>query len=312
MQDRREFIKNSIYISSFTMIAGSALSACSKKTNYNLLQQIPSTSPYTMKHLRGKVGYFKERGGTIGWLIDQKESAVVDTQFPDQAKHFIEERNKLTTGVIQAVFNTHHHGDHTAGNIAFKDLTKVVIAHENSLKHQRESAEKSNSLANTLLPNETFRESYKTKIGSENISCHYFGVAHTDGDSIVHFEDSNVIHLGDLVFNRRFPYIDMAAGASISNWVNVLDKVKNYADDSTQFICGHAGEKYDIIINKEDIKAFQNYLTKLHDFGKKSIMDGLAKEQVLANTKVIPGAEEWTGDGIARSIEAIYTELNRK
>ncbi|MFM2395173.1 MAG: hypothetical protein RLZZ546_3156, partial [Bacteroidota bacterium] len=165
------------------------------------------------------------------------------------------------------------------------------------------------NLDQVLLPNITFDNTYKTKVGSEDIVCYYYGEAHTDGDSIVHFQDSNVAHIGDLVFNRRFPYIDKGANASIKNWIVVLDHILNQFDNGTKMICGHAGQGYDVVIGKEEVKAFQNYLSKLLIFGEKSIKEGKTLAQLISETKVIPGAEEWKGDGIQRSLEAVYAEI---
>ena len=149
-----------------------------------------------------------------------------------------------------------------------------------------------------------------TKIGKENISCHYCGAAHTNGDSIVHFEDSNVVHIGDLVFNRRFPYIDKGAGASIQGWIAVHDALLRYISKDTLIICGHAGQGYDVIIGSEDIKAFQNYLIRLLSFAKQNIAAGVTLESLKKTATVIPGAEQWQGDGISRSLDAAYIELN--
>jgi glyoxylase-like metal-dependent hydrolase (beta-lactamase superfamily II) len=76
---------------------------------------------FEMEILRGNVGYFSERGGTIGWLMEDDGIVVVDTQFPEQAGHFIEELQKESQAPIEYLINTHHHQDHTSGNIAFKD-----------------------------------------------------------------------------------------------------------------------------------------------------------------------------------------------
>ena len=125
-------------------------------------------------------------------------------------------------------------------------------------------------------------------------------------------QNANVAHLGDLVFNRRFPYIDTGAGANISNWVNVLDDVLNTYDNETIFMWGHARDGFDIKGGKEDIKAFQNYLEKLLDFGEKSIKAGKSLEELMENTTVIPGAEEWQGKGIERSLKAVYAEIGKE
>ena len=77
-----------------------------------------------------------------------------------------------------------------------------------------------------------------------------FGAGHTNGDSIIHFEEANIVHLGDLLFNRRHPYIDKSVRANISNWIKLLDKTASTFDKKTKYICGHAGEGYDILVKK--------------------------------------------------------------
>ncbi len=309
MSDRRKFLQDSAKGILGAYLLGTSISSCGKKTNYNLLGTMPETSPFQMKHLRGKVGYFTEKGGTIGWMVDGKKSVIVDTQFPEQAANLMGQMKKITDEKIDIIFNTHHHGDHTSGNIFFKDKVDQVIAHTNSLINQKNAATQKNNLKDVLLPTITFENTYQTKVGNESIRCYYYGPAHTNGDSIVHFQESNVVHLGDLLFNRRFPYIDMGAGASVKNWINVHEQILNQFDKETIFLGGHAGQGYDVVATKEDIKAFQNYLSKLYAFGEKCVKEGKTKEQVLAEYKVIPGAEEWKGDGINRSIDAVYFEL---
>jgi glyoxylase-like metal-dependent hydrolase (beta-lactamase superfamily II) len=164
-------------------------------------------------------------------------------------------------------------------------------------------------LNNIHLPNIIFKDSYLTKVGKESIKSYYFGAGHTNGDIIIHMQDSNVVHIGDLVFNRRFPYIDKGAGASIKNWITILEKIKTTFDIDTIFICGHAGQGYDVIVNKNDISAFQNYLSKLLELGEKCKKEGMDLETAKANIKVIPGAEEWQGDGIIRSLDALFAEM---
>jgi glyoxylase-like metal-dependent hydrolase (beta-lactamase superfamily II) len=265
-----------------------------------------------MKHLRGHVGYFTEKGGTIVWYADKKNSAIVDTQFPEQINHLISEFKKFTNPSIEAVFNTHHHGDHTSGNISLKPFAQKIIAHANSKINQERSAKQKNNLNDVALPTLVFDKELTEKVGEETIHCSYFGRGHTNGDAVIHFQHSNIAHIGDLLFNRRFPYIDMGAGASIKLWHETLESIKSYYDHETMFICGHAAEGYDVVVNKNDISAFQNYLEKLLAFGEKAISEGRTLEEVKASTKTIPGAEEWKGDGISRSLDAVYVELNPK
>ena len=89
-----------------------------------------------MSSIRNNVGLFTERGGTIGWMISENGIVVVDTQFPEQSVHLIDEIKKQSGRKIDLLINTHHHGDHSGGNISFKGITNMLLAHENSRKNQ--------------------------------------------------------------------------------------------------------------------------------------------------------------------------------
>ncbi|RZL30341.1 MAG: MBL fold metallo-hydrolase, partial [Pedobacter sp.] len=234
--------------------------------------------------------------------------AVVDAQFPTSAPHVIEELKKLGEKPFKYLINTHHHGDHTAGNIAFKGLAEKVVAHQNSLVNQKKTAEKANNLDKQLLPDTTFGTGWKAPVGDEKISAYYYGSGHTNGDAVYHFENANIVHVGDLVFNRRFPYIDKENGAHIGNWITALDKIQNQFDKDTLFIWGHSLDPEKVTGNKADVKAFQNYLQNLLKLVSGEITAGKSKEDILKIT-TIPNAPEWQGDGIQRSLGAAYDEL---
>ena len=304
---RRNFLTTSAQATAYTFLF-SQLYACKIKSKFIA----PVGQDYDMQMLRGGVGYFTERGGTIGWMATKDGIVVVDTQFPEQSNHLLAEIDKLDLGNIDLLINTHHHGDHTAGNPVFKDRTDMILAHSNSRKNQEASAIKRGTEDKQLYPTDTFRTSISRNIGSEIVTLDYHGAAHTDGDALVHFENANVVHLGDLVFNRRFPYIDMSAGANIESWIKVLDKATANYDDKAIYIWGHARDGFEVTGGKEDIKAFQNYLEKLLTFGEKSLRASIPLDKLKETTKVIPGAEEWMGKGIERSLDAVYAELARE
>jgi len=295
--ERRNFIKNSALAMAMLALY---------KTDAFAQQEL--LRAYNFKPLRNNVGIFTEQGGTIGWLNAGNGFVVVDAQFPTSAPHVIEELKKLGDKPFKYLINTHHHGDHTAGNIAFKDLAQKVVAHQNSLVNQKRAAEKANNLDKQLLPDMTFGTGWKAKVGDEKISAYYYGSGHTNGDAVYHFENSNIVHVGDLVFNRRFPYIDRENGAHIGNWITALDKITNQFDNDTLFIWGHSLDPEKVTGNKADIKAYQNYLQSLLSFVGAEIKAGKSKDEILKAT-TIPGAPEWKGDGIQRSLTAAYDEL---
>jgi len=293
--ERRLFIKS-------TALTAGVLALCPRELFAHF------ADPWKIKMLRNDIGIFTERGGTIGFMLSKKGIVVVDSEFPEQAGHLISDLKARSDKPFQLLINTHHHGDHTAGNIAFKDLVPHVVGHENCLSNHKRVAEQQKSVDKQLFADLTFKDSWKKKIGAEKIKAHYFGAAHTNGDAIIHFQHANVAHMGDLVFNRRYAFIDRSAGANIKSWIQVLDKTLTTFDDQTIFIFGHAFDPEKVTGNKEDIKAMQNYLAQLLQFVEGEIKAGKTKEEIV-KAKSIPGVPEWQGDGIERGLTAAYEEL---
>jgi glyoxylase-like metal-dependent hydrolase (beta-lactamase superfamily II) len=269
-------------------------------------RMIPAT--YNMKLLRRNVGIFNEKGGTIGWLIQPEGIVVIDTQWKEQSEHLLDEIRKKQEGPVQLLINTHHHGDHTSGNIAYKGIAKNILAHENSKVNQLAAAQKNSNMDDQLFPDITYADHWQQSIGDETIDIQYLGPAHTNGDSIIHFQKANIVHCGDLVFNRRYPYIDKTSGASIENWIEILQQMQSYYDNDALFIFGHTREGYEVTGDKSDLAAFADYLTALLEFVSFQIRSGNSKEQILMANE-IPGAPQWTGEGIERSLNAALEEL---
>ena len=151
--------------------------------------------PWKITMLRNNVGIFTERGGTIAFMLSKKAIVVVDAQFPDQSKHLIDELKKRSDKPFKLLINTHHHGDHTAGNISFKGIAEHVLAHENSLKNQKTSAVANKSEDKQLYPDQTYSNTWTQKIDKEKINLSYHGTGHTNGDSFVHFQHANIVFL---------------------------------------------------------------------------------------------------------------------
>lgn len=275
-----------------------------------LLATIQQQPAYKIKSLRGNVSIFSERGGTIAFYESKDGFTVIDSQFPEPAKHLIDEFKKIKELPVKFLINTHHHGDHTGGNISFKDIAEHVAGHENCLANYKRVSEQNKSVDKQLFQDITFGDSWKQKIGKEKIRSYYFGPAHTNGDAIIHFEQANIAHMGDLLFNRMHPYIDRSAGASIVNWIQVLQKTLKTFDKDTQFIFGHATDPEKVTGSKEDLVAFEVYLQKLLDFVSSEIKAGTSKEAILKN-KDIPGLN-WKAPGAERSLTAAYEELTSK
>jgi glyoxylase-like metal-dependent hydrolase (beta-lactamase superfamily II) len=277
-------------------------------SKWEALADVMKQAGFEITMLTDQIGIFTEKGGTILFHLNQKGIVVVDSQFPDTAVHLIEELKKKSSNPFKYLINTHHHSDHTAGNIAFKDLVKNVVAHENAAINQKAVAVKQKTEDKQLYPDTTFSKTWNKKFGREKMALYYFGPGHTNGDIVVHFKKDNIVHVGDLMFNRRYPYIDKSAGANIKNWIKVLQQIQEKFNDKTRFVFGHANEKYNVTGTKADLKAFEHFLSQLLQFVAGEIQSGKTKEEII-KAKLIPGNTEWVGDGIERGLTAAYTEL---
>ena len=296
---RRSFLRT-------TGLTAGILALSSKDLMAAFLQQ----PAYKIKMLRGDVSIFSERGGTIGFYPSKDGYVVVDSQFADTAKHLIDELKKINDKPFKLLINTHHHGDHTSGNISFKDNVEHVAGHVNCLANYKRVSEQNKSVEKQLFQDITFGDSWKQKAGKERLRSYYFGAAHTNGDAIIHFEHANVAHMGDLLFNQMHPFIDRSAGASIKNWIVVLQKTRKTFDNDTLFIFGHAADPEKVTGNKEDLVAFEDYLQKLLAFVEGEIKSGKSRDEII-KIKDIPGLS-WKANGAERSITAAYDELTSK
>jgi glyoxylase-like metal-dependent hydrolase (beta-lactamase superfamily II) len=295
--ERRKFLIN-------TALTAGSLSFLGNKS----LAAMLAAPDYKLTPLRNNVGIFTEQGGTIIWMLNKEGIVCVDSEFPDPANHLIAELKKKSDKPFQWLINTHHHGDHTGGNISFKGLAKNVAAHANSLTNQKASAVAQKSEDKQLYPDTTYTDKWKVKVGDERITAHYFGPGHTNGDSFIHFENANIVHCGDQVFNRRYPYIDRSAGASCRHWIVALESAQKQFNKDTIFVYGHAFDPAKVVGTIDDLKAMQNFMEKLVAFVDSSIKAGKTKEQILSAT-AIPGVTDWQGDGIERGLTAAYEEL---
>lgn len=249
--------------------------------------------------IRGNVGYYTNRGGTIGVYLPggmPEGGVIVDTQFPDPAKDLLSQlkaKGQLTQLALLA--NTHHHGDHTSGNGVFSDLAETHVAHVRAKQNIIDNLAANDKAGTVPLPSTVFESGWSTNLpdGKETISLRHFGQAHTGGDAVIHFENANVAHLGDLLFNRRFPYIDPKAGGDIRNWAAVMKKIRKSYDKDTLYIFGHAADGYPVVGNSSDLKAFETYLKALKKYVKKEKKKGTSLDDLKAKTIIIPGAPEW-------------------
>ena len=278
--------------------------------------QAPQAVPQTaFTAIRGTVGFFTGQGGTIGYHISKDGVVVVDAQMPATAKICLDGIKERDGGrTIDYLVNTHHHGDHTGGNPVFQPAVKKILAHVNCPKAQREAAAQTAArrpdapAQEIVAATATFEKTWREQVGSDTMALNYYGPAHTSGDSVVTFEKANVVHMGDLVFNRSHPYIDKLAGASIANWMNVLDGVAADHAADTIYIFGHANAKFQVTGSQADLAYMRDYLGALLEFVRGEIKAGKSKDAILGIREPLKGFPDH-GPLIPRVLTAAYEEL---
>ncbi len=240
--------------------------------------------------LRRGVGLFIGTGGTIGYLVNGAGAVAIDSQFPDTAAMAVAGLKARTPKGIEMLLNTHHHGDHTGGNLVFRGAVKRIVGQVNCLEWHKKTAAAAKTEAQTSFADTTFTDSWKSDFGDEVIQARYYGAGHTSGDAVYHLEKANVVHMGDLLFNRAHPNIDRAAGASTANWITVLEKVDKAHGNDTIFIAGHAKDN-DVRCAKADVLRFRDYLSACMDTARKAIAAGQSKAE-LQKTPTLAGFED--------------------
>ena len=294
---RRTFIK-----------ASSILTAGLILPTNKLIYALQESEGGKMKILRNNVGIFTERGGTIGWLISDDAIVVVDSQFPDTAKHFLSKLLDQTERKVDVLINSHHHGDHTSGNFMMKKFTDNIVASENAVALQKKFYGTGDAAQSQVYANITFSDSWSADIGKEKISATYLWPAHTGGDAFIHFEDANIVHIADLVFNGVYPYMDRPGGSNIANWIEYNDELLKRFDNDTLFIYGHGTTVYG---KKNDIVRMRDYLSALLDYVSKNIKAGKSLDEIQ-KLDPVPGFEDqvsvWEG-ALKMNLTAAYEEL---
>ncbi|WP_405292575.1 MBL fold metallo-hydrolase [Algibacter sp. Ld11] len=212
-------------------------------------------------------------GGNIGVSIGNDGVLIIDTQFAPLTPKIISAIKKLSDQPIKIVANTHHHGDHTGGNENLGDLGATIIAHENVRTRLLENSGKS------AIPVITFNDKLNIQINNEQVALFHVENAHTDGDAMLYFTESNVLHTGDTYFNARYPYIDINSGGSINGYINAVKSGLMVVDNDTKIIPGHGN-----LSNKAEYLTFLNMLETVKAAVLKEIKNGKTEDEVSANT----------------------------
>ena len=222
-------------------------------------------------HVAGNIYMLEGAGGNIGASVGSDGILLIDDQFAPLAEKIRNALKELSDEPLKFLINTHFHGDHTGGNAIF-GAEAHIISHTNVRK--RLQIESSSQKA---LPVVTFDDSLSIHFNGEEIRVIHFPNSHTDGDSVIFFTRSNVVHLGDLFFSGRFPYVDLNNGGDVEGLIKHIEKLIAELPPDVKLIPGH-GPLSDI----EDFKTYHQTLVATIEIIQDQIEAGKSLEEIKA------------------------------
>jgi len=243
------------------------------------------------------------QGGNIGVSVGEDGVFVIDNQFARLTPKIISAIKKLSDQPIVFLANTHYHGDHTGGNANMTKVGAKIIAHDNVRKRLAETPNRDGSINEAAaLPIITFNDKMSLYINGEQVAIFHVDNAHTDGDVLLYFTESNVLHTGDTYFKGWYPYIDIASGGSIDGYIDAVKRALILIDDETKVIPGHGA-----LSNKTEYTSFLKMLETLRTNIQAEIDKGKSEEEVA-----IDGALTKKYDDLGYSWNFINSEKIRR
>ena len=240
---------------------------------------------FTLTGVARGIYMLQGQGGNIGLSVGADGVFMVDDQYAPLTEGIRAEIAKITDQPVRFLINTHWHGDHTGGNESLRGTGTVIVAHDNVRKRMSTDQvleflkrEVSASPAGAL-PVITFDSAVSFHLNGEEVRVIHMPRAHTDGDAIVHFTKSNVIHAGDIAWTSGYPFIDIDSGGSINGMVAALDMILSLADENTKIIPGHGPGP---IVSPDELRPYRSMLATVRDRVALMVTQGKTLDEVQA------------------------------
>lgn len=247
-------------------------------------------------HVAGTVHYLEGRGGNIGLSIGDDGVVMIDDQYGPLADRIRAAIGGLSNGNIRFLINTHLHGDHTGGNENFAAMGVPILAQERV--HARLAANQPEA----ALPVLTFSEDITLNLNGDPAHVIPMPPGHTDGDSIIHFVESDVIHTGDMFRTVAFPVIDRNNGGTLDGTIEALGQLAGMAGPNTKILPGHG-----VVSSRSDVIEFRDMVITVAERVETLVSEGRTYEEVAAADPTREYRGKW-GDP-ERFLTAVFAEL---
>ena len=256
-------------------------------------------------------------GGNIGVSFGEDGTTLIDDQYAPMTAKIQAAVAALGATPTKFLVNTHWHGDHSGGNENLGNAGAVIMAHDNVRVRLAAGAVSGagTSGARTIpaappaaLPVITYADGLKLHLNGEEIRVIHMPAGHTDGDSVIHWTKSNVIHMGDLfMLQISFPYVDRDSGGDVRGFVAAADKVLAIANDQTKIIPGHGA-----IATKADLQNHRNMIATVIAKVEAGIKAGQTLDQIKASNPTDGFGVNPKGFISAdRFVETVYSNLKQ-
>ena len=230
-------------------------------------------NPVTAEKLSDSVYVLFGQGGNIAASVGEDGIYIIDDQFAKLSNDIKKNISDLKPGSAEFVINTHHHGDHTGGNENFAKAGAHVIAHDNV--HKR--LEEKHGANSDYLPRISFGHDLKLHFNNEHAHVVHYAHAHTDGDSVIFFNNDNIVHMGDIYFNfGSLPFVDVDSGGSVDGILEAVNDVIKQIDERTIVIPGHGP-----VSDRSGLETYAKLVKKAKDLMLKAMQNNASLEQVL-------------------------------
>ena len=251
----------------------------------------------------GSIHMINGQGGNIGVSVGADGFLMVDDKFAPLADQIRARLEGLGEGELKFLLNTHFHGDHTGGNEVF-GVETPIIAHHNVrtrlMTEQRRGDRVTPPAPPAAWPVITFDDAISIHFNGEEVKVLHIPHAHTDGDALIFFTGSNVVHMGDTFFNQRFPFVDIDSGGAVEGVIAAGRAVLAHADDETRIIPGHGP-----VASPSDL---ETYLRMIEET-RAAVAAGIEAGHSLEELQAAGTGDEWAswGDGFISTERWIAT-----